>query len=664
MGSSLIKLLLAGTLIALQAAGMARADVILDQTTLIGTPAAAPPSEFPFTVTTAEALTVTLTDFQLPAAFSSLQIAVTLGDTLVGSASVDPTTHTAAVPVPAATGDYVLRVIGTPAAPQGSGSFGACVTRNSDPTPRPCVAGYSFSGNIQTPSAASSPPSSLLDTTFTATVSGVYTVTITDDMFPVALQSVSGGMANGSTPINTTPFTFGANQVTLVAGTTYTLILGALADATATAGLYSVHIADPNGAAVFDRTLPVGTMKSSTTVDNATAQTLGLTLTDFAYPAALASVGAAVTEGSTPLGKLTAPGTLTNVAVPKGSIEIWQYAVAGAEPGVYSLSLSNSTASLFSTTQVVGAGTAATAQSFAFVVTLPAAGTYNLTVSDFQLPSALQALTATVAQNGVALQQTSSGDFTGARGLAIVLVGAQPPTGGIGLFDVTVVQPGASPQTLLDQIQGVGGALNSQTINVGTSGSYDATLTDLGFPTMFQDLAAVVSSGGTVLGKIYGGGTFHFATTPGQYVVTFVATPGTQNYGLYSLRIASSAPTVTLTASATSVTTGGAVTLTWSSQNATACTASGGTGWAGSQTTSGTLSLAIAATESLTLTCTGPGGSAAQSVSVTAAAAPASHGGGGSLGISMLAALALLVLAGRGTMRAALNPASTAEPTQ
>jgi len=119
-----------------------------------------------------------------------------------------------------------------------------------------------------------------------------------------------------------------------------------------------------------------------------------------------------------------------------------------------------------------------------------------------------------------------------------------------------------------------------------------------------------------------------------------------------------------LKTSASSVTTGGAVTLTWSSQNATACTASGGTGWTGSQPTSGTLSVAIAATESLTLTCTGPGGSAAQSVSVTAAAAPASHGGGGSLGISMLAALALLVLAGRGTMRAALNPASAAEPTQ
>jgi hypothetical protein len=649
MGSSLIKFLLAGTLIAFQAAGMARADVILDQTTLIGAPAVAPPSEYPFTATAAEALTVTLTDFQLPAAFTSLQIAVTLGDTLVGSASVDPTTHVATVPIPAAAGDYVLRVIGTPLASQGSGSFGACVTRNSDPTPRTCVPSYSFSGNIQTPSPAASPPSSALDTNFSATVSGVYTVTITDDVFPVALQSVAGGVAHGSTPVNTTGFTFGANQVTLVAGTTYTLILGALADATVKAGLYSVQIADPTGAAVFDRTLPVGTLPTSTIVHNATAQMFGLTLSDYAYPAALAGVGAAVTQGSTSLAKLTAPGALTNLAIPAGSIEIWQYSIAGAQPGVYSLSLSNSTASLYSTTQVVGAGTATTAQSFAFVVTLPAAGTYNLTANDLQLPSALQTLTATFAQNGAALQQTSGGNFTGAQGVAIVVVDAQPPTGGIGLFDVTVAQTGAaSPQTLLDQIQAVGGVLNSQTIDVGTSGSYDATLTDLGFPTTFQDLAAVVSSGGTVLGKIYGGGTFHFATTPGPYVVTFVATPGTQNYGLYSLRIASSAPTVTLTASASSVNMGGAVTLKWSSQNATACTASGGTGWTGTQTTSGTLAVSVSAAETLTLTCTGPGGSASQSVAVTVTTAPAtSHGGGGSLDLGLLAALGAWVLVRR-----------------
>ena len=114
--------------------GAARADVLLDNTSLIGAPSVAPPAEFAFTTTAAEALTVTLTDLQAPAAFGSLQIAVTLGDTLVGSASIDSNTHKATVAIPAGIGNYTLRVIGAPVAAQNStlavGSFGA----------RPCSA--------------------------------------------------------------------------------------------------------------------------------------------------------------------------------------------------------------------------------------------------------------------------------------------------------------------------------------------------------------------------------------------------------------------------------------------------------------------------------------------------------------------------------------------
>jgi hypothetical protein len=87
--------------------------------------------------------------------------------------------------------------------------------------------------------------------------------------------------------------------------------------------------------------------------------------------------------------------------------------------------------------------------------------------------------------------------------------------------------------------------------------------------------------------------------------------------------------------------------LTWSSENATACTASGATGWVGNEATSGTTAVVISSTVSLTLACTGPGGSASQSLNVTAAAAPAaSGGGGGSLDFGMLAALCALLLAG------------------
>jgi plastocyanin len=659
MRSTLIKYLWAIAAFAPLLAATAGADVLLDETNLVGLPGVAQPSEFSFTASNAQALTVTLTDFQQPAAFTSLQIAVTLDDAVVGTpASVDATTHKATVAVPAAAGNYVLHVIGTPAIvspnTQGFGSFGVCVAPASNPTS--CIAADSYSGNIQTPAVVSTAGTSTLNTNFTSTVAGTYTVTLTDDAFPVALQTVSAGILQGATPVQVNIPAGTPTQVTLAAGTTYSLLVAAIANTTVQAGLYGIKVADPTGATVFNRTLPVGTLPASTIVDNTSAQGLSLVLTDFAYPTALASVGVAITEGSTSLAQLTASGSLSNFIAPAGSVEIWQYAVAGAQPGVYSVGLSSSSASLFSLTKVVNPA-ATTGQSYAFAVSLPSAGTYNLVTSDFQFPSSLQSISATVAQNGTVLPQTS-GNFTAAAGYVVVVVNAVPPQSGNGIFGVTVQTSGSSPTIYLDQTQAVGGVFSTNTINLGTSGGYDVTLTDLAFPATFQNLALVLSRGSQVLGKIYGGGTFSIAGTPGKYVLTFVATPNstgaasTQNYGLYSIRMASSPPTVVFTAGASSVTAGQTVTLTWSSTNATSCTAGGSSAWTGSKTTSGTLAVIVSATATLTLTCTGDGGSAAQSVTVTATAAAAkSSGGGGAVDWWLLGMLGVWTWVRRTVMR-------------
>jgi Carboxypeptidase regulatory-like domain len=75
------------------------------------------------------------------------------------------------------------------------------------------------------------------------------------------------------------------------------------------------------------------------------------------------------------------------------------------------------------------------------------------------------------------------------------------------------------------------------------------------------------------------------------------------------------APTVKLTASSTTIASGGSTTLTWSTTNASSCTASGG--WTGSEVTSGTKSVSPTATASYTLACTGSGGNAQASADVT-----------------------------------------------
>ena len=106
------------------------------------------------------------------------------------------------------------------------------------------------------------------------------------------------------------------------------------------------------------------------------------------------------------------------------------------------------------------------------------------------------------------------------------------------------------------------------------------------------------------------------------------------------------APTVTIAASPASITFGDTAMLTWSSENATACTASGA--WSGAQAVSGTSaqSPTQAGSYVYTLTCTGDGGSAKASATVTVSA-PATVvttssgriGGGGAIDLVSLLGL-------------------------
>ncbi len=85
---------------------------------------------------------------------------------------------------------------------------------------------------------------------------------------------------------------------------------------------------------------------------------------------------------------------------------------------------------------------------------------------------------------------------------------------------------------------------------------------------------------------------------------------------------ATPAPTVTIAANPVSVTAGSNSTLSWSSTNATSCSASGG--WSGTKNLSGSQSTgALTTTGTYSLTCTGAGGSASQSATVTVTLATA-----------------------------------------
>lgn len=112
---------------------------------------------------------------------------------------------------------------------------------------------------------------------------------------------------------------------------------------------------------------------------------------------------------------------------------------------------------------------------------------------------------------------------------------------------------------------------------------------------------------------------------------------GTVNASTTVSVVAADVLAVSLSASADTVSSGSNVILTWTSQNADACSAAGG--WSGNKATTGNESVGpVDQNLNFTLTCTGNAGSASDSVSVavsgsTASPPPAINSGSGSLGI-------------------------------
>lgn len=117
--------------------------------------------------------------------------------------------------------------------------------------------------------------------------------------------------------------------------------------------------------------------------------------------------------------------------------------------------------------------------------------------------------------------------------------------------------------------------------------------------------------------KVLLGGLAVYPTSNQTYTLTCTGAGGsvTKSATVSVTAAPTPAPTVTLSSNTTSVASGGSATLTWSTTNATACTASGG--WSGSKATSGTQSLTnLTSSQAYTLTCTGAGGSANKSVTI------------------------------------------------
>ena len=640
-----------GTLCLIAWTMTANAAALVDTVQLVSsTPAAAaaPPPAQTLTISQAGSYSVTLNDLQLPVALASLSVAVVNSTTsaIVVTAAGAQTGST----VTLAAGTYTVQVLATAAAGAVGGTFSVQVA--------PAAGGanvFQYEDTVGPASAAPNSGQSATSTQFAVSSAGSYQLMATDLAFPAPLTSLSIGIfvhcgtTPGCTPTPVYTSTAGSAPpfsatLTLAAGS-YDLFMVAKANAAILQGLFNVQIS-AGGTPVYGTTQAVGNLPAPTSIAIPTAGPVSLKLADLGTPAALSSLNAIVAQNGVVLDQVSSAGSSSFTAA-QGTAQLFVAAQPGSGgQGAYEAYLTGSSQLLVDIAQPV---LAAGSFGYSFAPILTTAGAYQVSVNDFKEPAALTSLMAITAQQGALLGSTqATASFNAAAGPLNILVFPTPASStSEGLFGVTIAGPGPSA-TAYQTTQGVGTLFSSQTVTVTTAGNYDLSLTDFGFPANFSSLGLIATNGNTVVGSIFSAGQLQLNLAAGSYVLSVLAqTAPMSNYGLYGMYLAPAppVPTVTLTSSAASVTSGQSATLTWSSTNATSCTASGG--WNGTLATSGSQSTgALTQNSSFTLTCTGGGGTGTASVSVAVGAAAASggKGGGGALTPEALLALAAALI--------------------
>ena len=277
------------------------------------------------------------------------------------------------------------------------------------------------------------------------------------------------------------------------------------------------------------------------------------------------------------------------------------------------------------------------------------------TVSPTQTETVSNVGTANVTLGAISVSSdfTQTNDCSAALapgGSCTIQVAFAPATSGDRTGNLTVTAGGTPLVVALSGATPISATISADPTTVITGQNVTLTWT-------FSAGASCAASGGAS-----GDGWTGSLLSPGTQLVT-EATAGTYRYGLSctagaqaaqpnaSVAVTWPAVTVSLSTSPAAIVAGQSTTLTWSSNNATSCTATGGgpgDGWPGSKATSGSASVpesyvpaSAAVTLTFTLSCTSvaSGQSAQATAQVIEKAPPTTKSGGGAFDVLSLFAL-------------------------
>jgi Subtilase family len=241
---------------------------------------------------------------------------------------------------------------------------------------------------------------------------------------------------------------------------------------------------------------------------------------------------------------------------------------------------------------------------------------------------------------------TASGSWSGTQKTSGTLT-LTPASAGTYTYSLTCSNATGSstPATATLTVTAAGGVppaptltLAAKSITAGTSTTLTWSSSNATSCTASGSWSGTQKTSGTLTLTPASAGTYTYSLTCSNAIGSSTAATAT-------LTVTGGAPAApTLTLGATSVVSGTSTTITWSSSNATGCTASGS--WTGPVAASGTQTLMPTSPGSYTysLTCSNARGtSKAASVTLTVTAAPSGGGGGGGAldGLSLLGLAAL-----------------------
>ena len=287
------------------------------------------------------------------------------------------------------------------------------------------------------------PPVYFAPTDFNVTTAGTYNVTLADQVFPAALNTLKA-FVQPQTPSAScakTGLVAGGTTPVALDACPYQIYVYAVADQTALAGLFGVSIAPGgNGAALLNTSIAVGLAHAAAngSVTNATAQSLVLKATDLKAPSALGSLAAAVTNGATLLGTAT-NGTPATFAAPAATLQIWQLATpATGSAGAYTITLATTTGKALyppsSPIPVPSVVADPASNLYPYGVYFASSGSYTVQLTDLQFPAGLNSLSYSLYQDGAQVATgpaaASIPPVTVQSGPGVLIANAVPPTAG------------------------------------------------------------------------------------------------------------------------------------------------------------------------------------------------------------------------------------------